>query len=226
MLTVRVRETYKNGNGTIIYRIQDIRTRQIKDVTMEQLKFAIANNQCAVTNFTLTSDGRLVEHKENTTVKIGNTYQYKIEYSYSDPLTEMTNLVIYSSLENAYGNNSYWQGTLSSIDTSSLQSIGLDYTIYYSYNSNLDLSNNRNLDLTRSDTWSSDTPNNMANVKAIAIDCSSNNITGVKIPIVYLNMISTLNRNDINKNAYNNSLIKFDTLGETKTISSNTSIPV
>jgi len=164
------------------------------------------------------------EHKENTTVKIGNTYQYKIEYSYSDPLTEMTNLVIYSSLENAYGNNSYWQGTLSSIDTSSLQSIGLDYTIYYSYNSNLDLSNNRNLDLTRSDTWSSDTPNNMANVKAIAIDCSSNNITGVKIPIVYLNMISTLNRNDINKNAYNNSLIKFDTLGETKTISSNTSI--
>ena len=72
MLTVRVRETYKNGNGTIIYRIQDIRTRQIKDVTMEQLKFAIANKQCAVTNFTLTSDGRLVEHKENTTTQKEN----------------------------------------------------------------------------------------------------------------------------------------------------------
>ena len=161
------------------------------------------------------------EHKDNTTVKIGNTYQYKIEYSYSDPLTEMSDLVIYTSLENAYGSNSYWQGTLSSVDTSSLQALGISSTVYYSEKSNLDLSIDRNLDLTRTDTWSSDEPSNMANVKAVAIDCSATNIIGVKIPIVYLNMISTLNRNDINKSAYNDSLIKFTSMGEINKMTSN-----
>ncbi len=161
-------------------------------------------------------------HKDSTTVKIGNTYQYKLEYSYSDPLTEMSNLVMYTSLENAYGNNSYWQGTLSSVDTSVLQALGINYTIYYSEKSNLDLSIDRNLDVTRTDTWTSDTPVNMANVKAIAIDCSATDFIGVKIPIVYLNMIASLNRNDINKSAYNNSVITFTTLGESKKITSNT----
>ena len=163
------------------------------------------------------------EHKDSSNVKIGNTYQYKIEYSYSDPLTEMSNLVIYTSLENAYGNNSYWQGTLASVDTSALQALGINSTVYYSETSNLDLSVDRNLDLSKSDTWSSDTPTNMANVKAVAVDCSAANFVGIKIPIIYLNMTSTLNKNDIGKSAYNNSLIKFTTLGEVKKITSNTS---
>lgn len=163
------------------------------------------------------------EHIENTSVKIGNNYQYKIEYSYSDPLTEMSDLVIYTSLENAYGSNSYWQGTLSSIDTSALEALGITPTIYYSEKSNLDLTNERNLDLSKTDTWSSDAPSNMSSVKAVAFDCSSIIFTGVKIPIVYLNMVSSLNRNDINNKAYNNALIRFTTMGEVKTITSNTS---
>lgn len=72
MLTVRVVNTYKDGNKIIGYKIQDIKNKQTMEVRSEQLKKAIKNKQCAVTNFTLTSDGRLIEHKENTTTQKEN----------------------------------------------------------------------------------------------------------------------------------------------------------
>lgn len=68
MLTVRVIQTFKNGNKIVGYRLQDTRTNQVMNVGCSQLKNAIVNEQCAVTNMTLTSDGRLIGHKENNAV--------------------------------------------------------------------------------------------------------------------------------------------------------------
>lgn len=72
MLTVRVVNTYRDGNKIIGYKIQDIKNKQTMEVKSEQLKKAIKSKQCTVANMTLTSDGRLVEHKENTTTQKEN----------------------------------------------------------------------------------------------------------------------------------------------------------
>lgn len=61
MLHVRAIKKFHNAKGILLgYRIKDEATGQEMDVYKEQLKSAIVNNQCVVTNMTLTSDGRLI----------------------------------------------------------------------------------------------------------------------------------------------------------------------
>lgn len=65
MITCECVNKFRDKHNTIIgYRIKDT-TGKCIDVTPEQIKVAIRNKQVTFTNLTLTSDGRLVEHKEN-----------------------------------------------------------------------------------------------------------------------------------------------------------------
>lgn len=64
MLKIRVIQTFKKGNKIIGYRIQDVSNNRVMDVETLHLKNAIADKKCEAVNMTLTTDGRLVQHKE------------------------------------------------------------------------------------------------------------------------------------------------------------------
>ena len=72
MVTCKCINKFRDKHNAIIgYRLKDT-TGKCIDVTSDQVKVAIKNNQITVTNLTLTSDGRLVEHKENN-IAVNNT---------------------------------------------------------------------------------------------------------------------------------------------------------
>ena len=61
MLRITCISKLRDKNNIIYgYRIMDIDTKQVKDVTPVQLKNAIALKQCECDNLTLTSDWRLI----------------------------------------------------------------------------------------------------------------------------------------------------------------------
>ena len=61
MLTVKVVAKFHNNKEVLVgYTIEDVTTHQTMYVTKEQLKNAVLNGQCVITNMTLTSDGRLI----------------------------------------------------------------------------------------------------------------------------------------------------------------------
>lgn len=64
MLKIRVIQTFKKGNKIIGYRIQDISNNKVMNVETLHLKRAIIDKKCEAVNMTLTTDGRLVQHKE------------------------------------------------------------------------------------------------------------------------------------------------------------------
>lgn len=61
MLTVKVITKYHDAKEVLVgYNIEDVVTHQTMYVTKDQLKSAVMNGQCVITNMTLTSDGRLI----------------------------------------------------------------------------------------------------------------------------------------------------------------------
>ena len=60
----------------------------------------------------------------------GANYTYKLKVS-TGP-SSITNFVLYSELESAYGNKGYWQGEFTGVDTSYAQSKGYTVKVYYS----------------------------------------------------------------------------------------------
>lgn len=86
MVTCKCINKFRDTHNIIIgYRLKDT-TGKCIDVTPDQVKVAIKNNQIAVTNLTLTSDGRLVEHKENNTIakSTGNTFILKADGTWQE----------------------------------------------------------------------------------------------------------------------------------------------
>jgi len=86
MITLTCIEKFKKNNKIYGYRVQD-QQGNTRDVTPEQLKVAILNQQVTITNLTLTSDGRLVDSsqldksKDNTDEKLMEEYnRLKGEY--------------------------------------------------------------------------------------------------------------------------------------------------
>lgn len=161
------------------------------------------------------------DYLNDNSVKLGASYKYKLEYTYTDPLTELSNVVIYDSLENDFGGNSYWQGIFESIDLRDLTALGISPTVYYSTTEHLELSGT-NLDLTKREIWTTDKPANNE-VKAIAVDCGDYEFKNMAKPTVYIQMKSILNRNNLANKAYNKSIVRLITLGEYMTFQSNTS---
>lgn len=157
-------------------------------------------------------------------VKQGSDYKYKLEYDYTDPLADISNLVIYDFLENNNQGNTAFKGTLKSVDTEALEALGINPTVYYSDNVSFNFNEARTYDLTKAEIWTTDRPADMSTVTAIAVDCGDYEFLGnnIQTPIVYLNMTASFNNNDVGAKAYNNSVMKFNTLGESDTITSNT----
>lgn len=97
MITLTCIEKFKKNNKIYGYRVQD-QQGNIRDVTSEQLKSAILNQQVAINNLTLTSDGRLVDYsqldksKNNTDEKLMEEYN-KLKGEY-DRLKETYNKLI------------------------------------------------------------------------------------------------------------------------------------
>ena len=60
MIVATITEVYRDKNKIVGYRLQS-NTKEIKDVTPEQLKTAMYNKKIALTNYKLTSDGRLIQ---------------------------------------------------------------------------------------------------------------------------------------------------------------------
>jgi len=86
MIALTCIEKFKKNNKIYGYRVQD-QQGNTRDVTSEQLKNAMLNQQVTVTNLTLTSDGRLVDcsqldkSKNNTDEKLTKEYnKLKVEY--------------------------------------------------------------------------------------------------------------------------------------------------
>ena len=152
-------------------------------------------------------------YSNSTNVIESMNYKYRLKYVFASDYEEITNLIFVDKLESDYGNNKYFKGYLDSIDTSYLDSLGINSTIYYSTNIDVDLSN---VDLTDG-SWSTTKPNDSSKIVAIAVSCGSYLFKGSDdvTPMIDINMIATNEYSEENaKSAYNSSFINYNYLGD------------
>lgn len=117
------------------------------------------------TDWTDGQDGSVV-------VSEGDSYQYRLRLG-SSKGSSTSDIVLYDSIENYSPANGkkHWHGTLSSVDTSQPESLGVAPVVYYSTTPNLDLSQDANRDLTNTAVWSATAPSDLSKVTAVAVDC-------------------------------------------------------
>ena len=109
-------------------------------------------------------------------------YTYRLRMQNTEA-TSSRGIVMYDNLENyvpAAGTGDYqdtqWRGTLSRVDVSQLRQKGIEPVVYYSTKSglNLDDTNNPDMNLSDSSTWTTVCPDDKSKITAIAIDASKN----------------------------------------------------
>lgn len=101
--------------------------------------------------------------KEEKTIEPGQSYEYKIRIATES--SQIKNVIFYDNLDDAYGENPYWQGTFDGVNVTALKSLGASPKIYYSTNAA------QKQDLTASGwTLSSNFTGAKSDVKAVAID--------------------------------------------------------
>lgn len=113
------------------------------------------------------------ETTEEVQVYVGFPYAYRIRTALEEGSTATDN-VIFDAIE-CYapeGDQAGWRGTLEYIDTSALVSRGIDPVVYYSTTSGIDMEDSASRDLSNTALWSTDQPNSLGDVTAVAIDCS------------------------------------------------------
>ena len=107
-------------------------------------------------------------------------YTYRLRMQNTEA-TSARGIVMYDNLENyvpAAGTGDYqdkqWRGTLSRVDVSQLRQKGIEPVVYYSTKSglNLDDTNNPDMNLSDSSTWTTVCPDDKSTITAIAIDAS------------------------------------------------------
>lgn len=159
-------------------------------------------------------------YSTNTKVMEGQKYKYRLQYVFSSDYEEITNFVFVDEIESNYQDKEYFKGYLESIDTSYLNNLGVNTTIYYS---TVDIDTN-NVDISDSSVWSTNKPSDITKLTAIAISCNnyifrgSDNVS----PMVDINMIATNSYDNSSVSAYNNSIILYNYVGDgvTKKMSS------
>lgn len=104
-------------------------------------------------------------------VAAGGTYTYQLRFT-NGKNVKTNNVVMFDVLESAYENNTYWKGTLKSVNTTPAKNKGIAPVVYYStYQSFTNLTvDSSQADLSDSTIWSTTPPENMEDVTAIAID--------------------------------------------------------
>lgn len=107
-------------------------------------------------------------------------YTYRLRMQNTEA-TSSRGIVMYDNLENyvpAADKSDYqdtqWRGTLSRVDVSQLRQKGIEPVVYYSTKSglNLDDTNNPDMNLRDSSTWTTVCPDKKSEITAIAIDAS------------------------------------------------------
>lgn len=107
-------------------------------------------------------------------------YTYRLRMQNTEA-TSSRGIVMYDNLENyvpaaGTGDNqdTQWRGTLSRVDVSQLRQKGIEPVVYYSTKSglNLDDTNNPDMNLRDSSTWTTVCPDDKSKITAIAIDAS------------------------------------------------------
>lgn len=107
-------------------------------------------------------------------------YTYRLRMQNTEA-TSARGIVMYDNLENyvpAADKGDYqdtqWRGTLSRVDVSQLRQKGIEPVVYYSTKSglNLDDTNNPDMNLSDSSTWTTVCPDDKSTITAIAIDAS------------------------------------------------------
>ena len=103
-------------------------------------------------------------------------YAYQLRYQSMSAGSVSSNLVFYDVLESAQGNNPYWKGILTGVDTSAATQQGASVVVYYSTTPGLNLYENNALtaqaDLSNSTYWSTVPPDDLSTVTALAFDLS------------------------------------------------------
>ena len=107
-------------------------------------------------------------------------YTYRLRMQNTEA-TSSRGIVMYDNLENyvpaadkSDNQDTQWRGTLSRVDVSQLRQKGIEPVVYYSTKSglNLDDTNNPDMNLSDSSTWTTVCPDDKSTITAIAIDAS------------------------------------------------------
>lgn len=106
-------------------------------------------------------------------VYAGEQYQYRIRTAL-EPGGSALDSVLYCPLERFSDDthSSAWHGTLEDVDTSAITAAGANPCIYYTTREGLDFADKAVLDLSNTDLWSTDPPDNREEITAVAIDCT------------------------------------------------------
>ena len=108
-------------------------------------------------------------------VNDGGAYTYQLRFASTDESSGFKNIVLYDNLEvakpkDANADDSTWQGSFAGIDVSAISAAGANPVVYYA-TKNIDLSKGSDdLNLDDADLWSVTPPENLSEVRAIAID--------------------------------------------------------
>lgn len=108
-------------------------------------------------------------------VNDGGAYTYQLRFTSTDESSGFKNIVLYDNLEvakpkDANADDSTWQGSFAGIDVSAISAAGANPVVYYA-TKNIDLSKGSDdLNLDDADLWSVTPPENLSEVRAIAID--------------------------------------------------------
>ncbi len=127
------------------------------------------------------------------------TYTYKLQYSFTSELEEITNVILIDKLESNYGNNNHFNGYLEDVDIQYLSGLGVNAKVYYSI---------FDVDTTtfNSAQWTLDKPDDVSTIKAIAVDCGTYRfrmgeapeiLVKMKAPNSYQNNIAAYNKSNI-----------------------------
>ena len=108
-------------------------------------------------------------------VNDGGAYTYQLRFTSTDESSGFKNIVLYDNLEvakpkDANADDSTWQGSFAGIDVSAISAAGANPVVYYA-TKKIDLSKDSDdLNLDDADLWSVTPPENLSEVRAIAID--------------------------------------------------------
>ncbi len=148
---------------------------------------------------------------ENTNVLEGRKYSYRLQYVFSSEFEEVENMIFVDKIESENGTS--FKGTFDSIDTTYLNNLGVNTTIYYSTKFDVDIDN---LDITDSAVWSTVKPSNVSTITAVAVDCGSYVFKGSEhvTPMIYINMKAPNSYvSGTNKKTVNKSVVKYNNVG-------------
>ena len=146
-------------------------------------------------------DGETFNAKEKS-IESDETYEYKLMLHTGNSKAKY--VTFFDTLDNAYGTNSYWQGSFLEVDTSAMEAVGATPKVYYSTNAA------QAHDLSKSGwTLSTSYTGSLSNVKAIAVDLGTYEIESNSLALVTIKLQAPDSLDAIYKTAYNNCTVNY-----------------